>query len=306
MARTRELRWRIRGITNTRKITHAMELVAATKMRRAAEAVLATRRYAELARELLREVRRRSDVAHHSLLEGRTPVRRALLLVVAGNRGLVGAFNQRIVALVHRILRAEEVPTRVVTTGRVAARLLHRTRADIAADFPKKDLLADPSDAAPIADFLLDTFQAGETDRIRMVYADFHSVMRQEPRVRTLLPVGDTDPLLVAVGEKETSALDDAESRGQRRPEYLFEPSAKAVLEAVVPDFLSIQIYQALLETTASEHAARMVAMKNATENADELKDDLTLALNQARQQHITKELQEIVSGSAASSRNRP
>lgn len=301
MARTQDLRRRLRGVGNTRKITHAMELVAATKMRRAMAAVLATRRYAELAWELLREVQRRSGVAHHPLLAGRSPVRGALALVVAGNRGLVGAFNQRIVSLVRQAVAAEGVPVRLVTTGRVAARLLQRAGLEIAADFPKQDLLADPAEAAPLAAMLTNSFMRGDADRVRMVYADFRSVTRQEPRVRTLLPVGEPDSLLGEV--RNAGATGDAMegptartvSEGSRP--YLFEPSPREVLEAVVPNLVSIQIYQALLETTASEHAARMVAMKNATDNADELRDDLTLALNQVRQQQITRELQEIVSG---------
>lgn len=294
MAKTKEIRRRIHGVQNTRKITHAMELVAATKMRRAIAAVLATRRYAQLAWELLAEVRRRSDVAHHPLLEGRAPVRRSLLLVVAGNRGLVGAFNQKLVALARATARAEGVPVRVMTAGRVAARLLRRAGADVVADFPKKDIVAEPRDAAPIASELLRAFVSGDADRVRMVYADFHSPVRQEPRVRTLFPVGEPDPALGLLAEAPT----DRAALQEPQREFLYEPSPQDVLGSVVPNLLSIQVYQALLETTAAEHAARMVAMKNATDNAEELADELALIGNQARQQQITRELQEIVSAS--------
>lgn len=293
MAKTKEIRRRIQGMQNTRKITHAMELVAATKMRRAIAAVLATRRYAQLAWGLLAEVRRRSDVAHHPLLEGRAPVRRSLLLVVAGNRGLVGAFNQKLVALALATARAEGVPVRMMTAGRVAARLLRRAGAEVVADFPKKDIVAEPRDASPIARELLRAFVSGDADRVRMVYADFHSPVRQEPRVRTLFPVGEPDPALGLLEGEPTDRAALPEPQG----EFLYEPSPPDVLGSVVPNLLSIQVYQALLETTAAEHAARMVAMKNATDNAEEFAEELALILNQARQQQITRELQEIVAG---------
>lgn len=278
--KTRDIRRRIRGIRSTRQITHAMELVAATNMRRAAAAVLSTRRYAELARELLWDVQAHGKTAEHPLLRDRVPVRESLLLVIAGNRGLVGALNQKVVNLALSVLRAEEVPVRVITAGRVAARLLRRAGVEVVADFPKKDLLAEPRDAAPISAELLRQFLDDGVDRVRIVYADFHSAARQEPIVRTVLPVG---------APRETHGA---------REEFLFEPSPREVLGAIVPNLVSIQVYQALLETTAAEHGARMVAMKNATDNADELGDELTLTLNQARQQQITQELQEIVSAS--------
>lgn len=290
----RDYRRRIRGVQNTRKITHAMELVAATKMRRATNAVLATRRYAQLAWELLRDVQQREEVVHHPLLAGRPEVKRRLLLVITGNRGLVGAFNQNIAAAAVAVLALLPRSTDVVTAGRVAARLLQRAGAHIVADFPKKDLFADLADAAPIADFLLQRFLNGEADRVDMAYADFVSTTRHEPRVRTLLPLGIPDPALGRVSENDAPrhTLHARSTYG-----FLFEPDPESVLRAVAPNLISVQVYQALLETAAAEHAARMLSMKNATENADELVDDLTLTLNQVRQQRITRELQEIISG---------
>lgn len=270
-----------------------MELVAATKMHRAVTAVLATRRYNELSWELLHEVQRRADVVHHPLLEGRIPERRSLALVIGGNRGLVGAFNQRIAARALDVVRRERVPTDIVTAGRVIARLVQRAGLPIIADFPKKDILAEPADAAPIAGLLLQDFLAGKVDRVRMVYTDYLSAVRQEVRVRTLLPVGVPS---LTLGAAEDERASNPQSR-RGRVDFLFEPSPTVVLQNLVPNLLSLQVYQALLETTASEHAARMVAMKQATDNAEELTDEMTLMLNQARQQQITRELQEIVSG---------
>lgn len=272
-----------------------MELVAATKMRRAAAAVQATRRYAELAWDLLQNLRERAEIAHHPLLEGRPTVRAALLLLISGNRGLVGAFNAKLVALTLEAIRVGGGSVRVITAGRAGARLLQRAGIAITADFPKKDLLDEPSDAAPIAGELLRQFLEGKVDQVRMVYADFASPVRQEPRVRTLLPVGEPDPALGVTGPSSPVT-----SPSPRAPWYRFEPSPEQVLRSVVPNLLSVQVTQALLETTASEHAARMVAMKNATENAEELADELTLELHQARQQQITRELQEITAGSLA------
>lgn len=296
MPQTRDLRRRIRSVHNIRKVTHAMELVAATKMRRATAAMLATRRYAELAGELLRDVRPRTDVAHHPLLEERSPVRVVLYVVVTGNRGLAGAFHHRLIARALVSARGEAAPVRVITAGRVGARMLQRAGLSPVADFPKKDLLAEPEHAAPIATEVLRQYLAGEADRVRLVYADYHSLVRQEPVVRTVLPVGEP-------GQRLDDRMDErtrpSPTPGPRTPtpEFLFEPSPRDVLRAVVPNLVAIQIYQALLETTASEHAARMLAMRNATENAGELVDDLTLTLNQVRQQQITRELQEIVAG---------
>ena len=291
MPRLRDFRQRIRGVQKTQKITHAMELVAATRMRRAVASVLATRRYVELARELLHEVRQRADVAHHPLLERRSPVRRSLLLVVAGNRGLVGSFHHRLAALASAVIAREEVPLHVMTAGRVAARLVRRFGVHLVADFPKKDLLDQPADAAPIAEELLRVFLAGEADRVRVVYGDFVSPARQEMVVRTLLPVGE---------EEAAPALRRPVARQRPETTFTFEPSPQAVLRAIVPNLLAIQVYQALLETTASEHAARMVAMRNATDNAQELLDELTLTLNRARQQQVTTELQEMFAGGLA------
>lgn len=270
-----------------------MELVAAAKMRRAAAAVLATRRYAELAWELLSNLRTKEEIAHHPLLEGRPSVRTVLLLVISGNRGLVGAFNSKLVSRALEIVRSEGVPVRVVTAGRAGARLLQRAGVAVVADFPKKDLLAEPAEAAPISGELLRQFLEGEVDRVRMVYADYATPTRQEPRDRTLLPVGEPDSELGMVG-----SASGGQRPALRAPWYLFEPSPESVLGSVVPNLVSVQVSQALLETTASEHAARMVAMKNATENAEELTAELTLELHQARQQQITRELQEITAGS--------
>lgn len=299
MAQTRELRRRIRSIENTRKITHAMELVAGAKMRRAEHAVTSTRRYAELAWELLSELRLRSDVAQHPLLAGRSAVRRSAIFVVSGNRGLVGGFHERLLAGALEVIAKESVPPLVVTTGKIVRDALVRRGVTIHADFPKKDLLADPSDASPIERTLLTAYLNGTCDRVFMVYTDFHSVTRQEVRVRTLLPVDATDPFL--------GSVDSAPERSIQPPgvaiDYLMEPSPAALLEAVVPNLLAIQVYQALLETTASEHAARMVAMRNATENASDIHDDLVLEFNNARKAAITQEILEIVAGQRSAHR---
>lgn len=321
MAKTRELKHRIRSIENTKKITHAMELVAGAKMRRAEGTVLGTRRYAELSWQLLDEIRQRGDTARHPLLAGqpaaasphppasdreairagRDPIQTSAILVVSGNRGLVGGFHEHIVSRALTLITNETRPPLVVTTGKVVRDILHRRGVAIHADFPKKDLLASPEDAAPIARMLLSAFLEGTCDRVLMVYVDFRSVMRQDVQVRTLLPIGmpDADLGMTSRGEKHS----EVRSSSGAAVEYLFEPSPSAVLEAIVPNLLSIQVYQALLETTASEHAARMVAMRAATENAGEIQDDLTLAFNEVRKAGITQEILEIVAGQRSMNR---
>jgi F-type H+-transporting ATPase subunit gamma len=272
-----------------------MELVAGAKMRKAQVVVTGTRRYSALSWELLSEVRRRSDVTRHQLLAGRHPVRRSAIFLVSGNRGLVGAFHEHILARTATLLLREPTSPLVVTMGRVVRDHLHRRGITIAADFPKKDILFTPEDASPVARFLLSAFLSGAVDRVHMVYVDFVSVLRQEVRVRTLLPVEEPDPFLGYADDGDGSPPPTQDYTPA--VDYLFEPSPEAVLEAIVPQLLAFQVYQALLETTAAEHAARMVIMRNATENADELHEEFLLAFNEVRKAGITQEILEIVSG---------
>lgn len=306
MAKTREIRRRIRSITSTRKVTKAMELVASAKMRRAVAATHAARGYADLAWKLLLNVAQRTDAERHPLLR-RGEAKRIGLVLVTSNRGLVGSFNTQLIGAVLGFLRANEriVPEAVdiVLVGRKGRAPLVRAGYNLAAAFEKLDVISDIAHVRPIARVVIDDFLAAKLDRVVLAYTDFRSTLVQRPVVRQILPIA---PAAVIAGEAgvfdngERGAVIRAEAETERRFEYLFEPNPDTVLEALLPRLLEMQIYRALLESAASEHAARMVAMQSATDAAGDLIDELTLAFNQARQQSITQDLAEISASRAA------
>lgn len=299
MAQTREIRRRIKSITNTRKITKAMELVAGAKMRRSVTAVLATRAYAEAAWELLQGLAERVDPALHPLLMKREPVRRLLAVLITSNRGLVGSFNNRVIAALDHYLRQQQakasaVAVELVLLGKKGEGYARTGGFPTTAAFPKEDVIREVASVLPLARLLLNDFVAGKYDRVVVAYTDFASTLRQNPRVRQLLPIERQDEALGTVGREGQAA--QAASVG----EYLFEPTPDAVLEIILKRLTEMQVFQAVLESNASEHASRMMAMRSASDAAADLIDDLTLTFNQARQASITREIAEISAGRAA------
>lgn len=288
---TGELKRRIKGIRNTRKITKAMELVAASKMRKAVTAALATRAYALRARELLLNLRHVTDAQLHPLLDHRN-VRSALLILYTPDRGLAGALNTQIVRVALEEVRKANGRIDVMTVGKKGQEAIRRAGGNIIATFPnpaRQPLLAD---VLPIARLALTQFTEKTYDRVLLVWADYQSAISHKPQSRTILPL-ERREIEKTIGEiaaiEHQEKLPDAPLL-----EYLFEPSADVVLEAMLPRLVEMQLYQALLEATASEHASRMIAMKNASDAAGDLLDDLILDYNQARQSAITKDLAEI------------
>lgn len=279
---TRDIKRRIKSIENTRQITRAMEMVAATKMRKAQQAVTGTRDYAERAQQLLVSVSAEAAPEHiqsQPLLEAR-PVKKTAYVVVGSDRGLCGAMNTNTVKAARE---RTDGSTTFVTVGRKTEQALRGQ--SLAASFKGLGDLSEYREILPIAGVLIDEFTAKNVDKIVLVYPEFVSTLVNKPRVETLLPAE-----LPADAPKQT-----AESA-----QTLYEPSAEAVLESLLPRLLEIRLYQALLETKASEHSARMMAMRNASNNAGDLLEELRFSYNQARQAAITQEIAEISAASAA------
>ena len=301
---TRLIRRRIRSIVNTRKITKAMELVAASKMRKAVAGVLATRPYANSAWRAIEEIAKVTDPTAHPLLKRRTGSGRKLVIMFSSDRGLCGGINSRLLKAVLEFL-APLGPERVdlVTVGKKGQQALKRRGLNLVATFPNPARDPRLTEVQPIARMAIDDFIAERYDEVWLAFTDYRSILVQEPLLRRLLPIarvrelGDIGPAQSAPAEK--SQAEDLNLTPVDY-EYVFEPSPEKVLDAMLPRLVETQIYQALLESLASEHSARMAAMRSASDSAAEMIGGLTLSLNQARQAGITMEIAEISSGKAA------
>jgi F-type H+-transporting ATPase subunit gamma len=290
MPSTRDIRRRIRSVKNTAQITKAMQMVASSKMRKAQQAALSGRPYASLMNEVLGNVVSYAADFRHPLLEQRE-VKKRCVIIVSTDKGLCGALNSN---LMREAAKFDKATTAYITAGRKAAQFVARTRRELVAEFTYKDAPLF-SEARAISRFARDLFLKREVDRVDVLFTSFVSTLTQKPELRALLPLGEIKPVAVGVPHPaEESAL----MRGPT--EFLFEPGAEEVLGALLPHSLNFQLYQLLLEAKASEHSARMVAMKNATDNANQLIKDLTLEYNKLRQANITKELLEISSAAMA------
>jgi len=284
----REIRRRIRSIKNTAQITRAMEMVAASKMRRAQQAVLAARPYADRIRAMLGDL-----AAMTSLTEAegafpllrRRPINRIQLILVTSDRGLAGSLNTNVIRRAVDFMtgeRSEPIENfDIVAVGRKGRDFLVRYGWPMIAEFTRITDRPSVEAIRPIVELATQDFTSGRVDAVFAVYTHFINTLRQEPRVFQLLPI---EP------PQESGAISD----------YIFEPDPATVLEALLPRFLEMQLYRVLLEASASEHSARMVAMRNATQNALDLVAELTLTYNKARQAQITREVSEIAAGANA------
>ena len=290
MATLREVRRRIASVTNIAQITKAMQTVAASRMKRAQDAILAARPYSDELRAALARVVAAVDKEVDPLL-ARRPVRKVALIMITTDRGLVGSLNANAVRAVLRHLAeeaeidGERVEISAITVGRKGRDALRRAGVPIAGHFAQLGDRPSFSDVTPIARLVTQDFLAGTYDRIELAYSTFINTLSQRPVVVTVLPV--ERPVM---GEQETETND----------EYLFEPSPEAVVSRLLPHFVAIDIYRAVLENRASEQSAQMIAMRNATDNANELIGDLRLVYNKTRQANITREMTEIASGAEA------
>jgi F-type H+-transporting ATPase subunit gamma len=288
----RLIRRRIKSVANTRKITKAMELVAASKMRRTVQLTQASRPYSTTITAMVDDVRRLVDPATHPLLAGRQEVSASLVIVAASDRGLCGGFNGQLLKKTIEFLRGRtEKEIRIVTVGRRAEAAVRRAGYQIVAAFDAISNAPNFERTQPIGDFAYKEFMAGNVDRVFVAYTDFKSAVSQIPTVHQLLPIIPEAELT-----HQTAVISDQELE----PTILFEPNPEKVLDALLPRLLETRVYQALLESSASEHSARMMAMRSATDNASDMLQDLTLTFNQARQAGITREISEISAGKAA------
>ena len=290
-ANTRDIRRRIKSVKNTSQITKAMQMVAAAKMRKAQNAALAGRSYAELLRKVLASLADKQDEdSPHALLEKRE-VKKEIVLVISTDKGLCGALNTN---LFRELTKFDPAKTVFVCVGRKGLQYLSRAQREILADFNLKESFHF-LESKQVSKFIMDKFTSGEVDRVSVAFTDFVNTLTQVPRVTSILPITNFEVADVLSSAEAKVAAPTAEST-----EYLFEPSADAVLDAVLPHYVHFQVYQMVLDSRASEHSARMVAMKNATDNAKQLIKDLTLEYNKVRQAAITTEILEIATAQIA------
>ncbi len=291
MASTQAIRRRIRSARNIAQITRAVQLVASSKMRRAQERVIASRPYAEQLAKLLARVAPQVDDINDLPLMQRRDVKRVLIVEITPDRGLAGALNsninRRTFSLAQELRREYNNPTlpvSFVAVGRKGRDYLARTRQNILAEFTQLGDQPGIQDVRAVARAVTDAYISGEIDRALLVYPKFVSMVAQTPTVTQLLPVQPPET---------------QESEGAS-PQYIFEPDAQAIFAELLPRYVETQIYQPMLETIASFYSAQMLAMKNATDSANDLLDDLTLTYNKMRQTAITTQILEVVSGANA------
>jgi len=289
MANTQEIRRRIRSIRNTAQITKAMQMVAASKMRKAQQHALAGRPYSELMNRVLVSLKSRTDPLLHPLLQIR-PTTKELVLIISTDRGLAGALNTN---LMREAAAYDANKTVYVTAGRKARQFIARTRRELLADFTLKD---SPNflETKAISKFCVEKFLSKQVDKVTVLYTHFINTINQQPVAQTLLPIDR-----FAFGALSTGGPPN-DSTADPMLEYIFEPSAQAVLDFMLPYYVQYQVFQMILDARASEHSARMVAMKNATDNANQFIKDLTLEYNKMRQASITTELLEIATAQMA------
>jgi F-type H+-transporting ATPase subunit gamma len=280
MISTRVLRRRIRSIQSTAKITRAMEMIATAKMRRAQEQALAGRPYSDKITQVIADLAAESagDSASHPLLEKRE-IKKIAVLHITSDRGLCGGLNANMNRLTAKFILEQNVPVTLITVGRKGRDFMYRQQREVRAEFTRISDRPSLMDTLPISRIIIDDYSTGYIDQVYLSYTKFVTTMIQNPTLELLLPI-------------EPAPIPKTETR-----EYIYEPDAKFVLNELLPRFVEMRVYHAILEAIASEQSARMVAMRSATDNANDVIDELTLILNKARQEMITKELLDITGG---------
>jgi F-type H+-transporting ATPase subunit gamma len=283
MASIQTLRRRIRSIQGTTKIVRAMEMVATAKMRRTQQRALAGRPYTEKIRQVISDLAIEPSIAGRvlPLLEKRE-VKKIAIIHIGTDRGLCGGLNTNLNRLVAEFILQQKVPATVITVGRKARTFARIAKLDVRAEFTGISDRATMLDTMPISRVVIDDYSNGEVDLVYLAYPDFISTMVQKPTIQTLLPI---EPATLPPGQVA---------------EYIYEPDPFSVLNELLPRFVEMEVYHAVLELIASEQSARMVAMRNAGDNAEDLIKDLSLSLNKARQEMITKEICDISGGAEA------
>jgi F-type H+-transporting ATPase subunit gamma len=278
MANIRLIRRRIHSIQNTAKITKAMEMIATSKMKRAQDRVIAGRPYAEKMRQVLADLASQPEGTSHPLMQ-RRDVNRIALIHITADRGLCGGLNTNVNRNTGSFILEQTAPSVLITVGRKGRDFMIRNGREIRAEFTAIPDRPSLLDTLPIAQIVIDDYTKGYVDMVYLAFNRFVTTMTQQPVIQQLLPV------------------ETIEAQQSREIEYIYEPSSQVVMSELLPRYVEMQVYHSILEAIASEQSARMVAMRNATENANELIGDLTLMYNKARQEMITKELLDIVGG---------
>lgn len=320
---SKAIKLRIRSVNNTKKITKAMEMVSAAKMRRAVDATLRTRPYAALAHTLMQKLSK-TEAADLPLLSVR-PVKKMLVIFIASNRGLCGSFNSNIMKKMAKVLAdkanvathripgfedvrpAADVQIDMIGIGRKSVTFAKRQGLPLTSVYENLGERPQFEDVLPICRAAIDGYVRGEYDKVIVAYTDFKSSLVQEPKVRQILPISEHDlekmeGTIEAVAEHKGTPEGDEDIVAETfvADDYVYEPDAASILTNILPRLVEVQVYQAVLESAASEHSARMVAMKNASSAASDMIRELNLSYNKARQAGITQEISEIVGGAAA------
>jgi len=292
VASTRDIRRRIKSVKNTRQITKAMELVAASKMKKAQAAALAGRPYAELMAKMLGAIADRVEEAQHPFLAKREIRTRGIILITS-DKGLCGPLNSNVLKVVTDI----KTPAKYAVIGRKGTQFIARTHRDLLADFPANDRTSF-ADIKIIAEFMVKQFIEGVVDTVEVIWPRFRNTLVQAPTIMTLLPLTSVKDIIADLRSDAGLAVTTA-TKSADNP-MLFEPDAASVLEAILPLYINRELFQHAIDAKASEHSARMVAMKTAKDNATKLLGELTLEYNKARQAGITQEILEIAAAQFA------
>ena len=293
MASSREMKLRIRSVKNISQVTRALEAVSAAKVRKAIQALTATRSYAMKAWQVLIHVTGQPGHSKlHTLLTERPQPKNALVIVMTADRGLAGAYNTNVIRYVLNRFDKYHLPVKYITVGRKGRDLLLRMRKPVLADFSNLPATPKFGTISAIGRLAVDEFEKGEADEVYLIYTDFLSMSRQLTTVKKLLPL--------EIENREGLVEDFGHNQNGSAAVYEYEPGQHEILDEMIPRFTALQVYQAVLESQASEHAARMIAMRNATDNAKELVGALQTAYNKVRQQGITNDILDIVGGANA------
>ncbi|MFH1611113.1 MAG: ATP synthase F1 subunit gamma [Patescibacteria group bacterium] len=287
---------RIKSIANTKKITKAMELVAASKMRRATQSVSASRPFSQLSWSTIAAIRKAVQKSSHPLLEVNNQANKTLFILIAADRGLAGGFNANIIKATLNSIKEINDGTEIeaIAIGKRGGDALSRNKINVIARFENLSNKPTFESILPIGKMVVNEYLAKKYKRVILCYTDFVSSLTQKPNVMELLPLGTPNKELGSVGKEHEEAEE------QQACEYLFEPNPQLVLDRMLPRLIETMLYQALLESAASEHSARMLAMRNATDSANDMLKELTFTYNRIRQASITQEIAEISSGKAA------
>jgi F-type H+-transporting ATPase subunit gamma len=293
MPNAREVRLRIRSVKNIAQVTRALQAVSASKVRKSMQALMNTRPYAVKAWQVLRHIAAQPGRENlHPLLTRSTKLENILVVLVTGDRGLAGAYNANVVRFaLHRFVDST-LPVSYITVGRKGRDLMMRRRQTVIAEFSNLPAAPTFGDVSAIGRLAVDEYLSGKADEVYLIYTDFINMARQVPTIKKLLPL--------EIDEGQGRVAEFAPAAGGPAASYIYEPGQEQILNEIVPRFTALQVYQAIIESLASEHAARMVAMKNATDSASALADSLQLEYNKARQQTITNELLDIAGGAEA------